>query len=53
MKDVFYFEAPLVVLGRLVEIAFLGRYMKGLLRERNAVIKRIAESAEWRRYVPA
>ena len=44
MRDVFCFEAPLVVLGRLVEMAFLGRYMKGLLRQRNAVIKQFAES---------
>ena len=52
MKDVFCFAAPLPVLGRLAEIAFLGRYMQALLRERNAVIKEIAESAEWKRYLP-
>ncbi len=52
MKDVFCFEAPLWVLGRLVEMAFLGRYMEGLLHERNAVIKQIAESSEWQRYLP-
>ncbi len=46
MKDVFCFEAPLVVLGRLAEIAFLRRHMQALLRERNAVLKRIAESSE-------
>jgi len=44
MKDVFYFEAPLAALGRLVEMAFLGRYMKALLRERNAIIKQFAEA---------
>jgi ligand-binding SRPBCC domain-containing protein len=52
MKDVFSFAAPLPVLGRLAEIAFLGRYMQSLLRERNAVIKEIAESSEWQRYLP-
>ena len=52
MKDVFRFAAPLPVLGRLAEIAFLRRYMQALLRERNAVIKEIAESSEWERYVP-
>jgi ligand-binding SRPBCC domain-containing protein len=44
MKDVFCFAAPLPILGRLAEITFLGRYMNALLRERNAVLKRIAES---------
>jgi ligand-binding SRPBCC domain-containing protein len=46
MKDVFSFAAPLPVLGRLAEIAFLARYMRGLLRERNAVLKEIAEAYE-------
>jgi ligand-binding SRPBCC domain-containing protein len=51
MRDVFAFEAPLALLGRLVEITFLGRYMEDLLRERNAVLKRVAESEEWRKYL--
>jgi len=45
MKDVFCFAAPLPILGRVAEIAFLRRYMRGLLRERNTVLKRIAEMA--------
>ena len=52
MKDVFCFEAPLSILGRLAELTFLTRYMQALLRERNAVLKRIAESSEWQRYLP-
>ncbi len=51
MKDVFTFAAPLPVLGRLAEIAVLRRYMQSLLRERNAAIKKIAESEEWRGYL--
>jgi hypothetical protein len=51
MKDVFCFAAPLPVLGRIAEVTFLGRYMKALLGERNAALKRIAESEEWRRYL--
>ena len=51
MKDIFCFAAPIVVLGRLVEITVLGRYMQRLLRERDAVIKQIAQSGEWRRYL--
>ena len=50
--DVFRFAAPLPFLGLLAETVFLRRYMQKLLRERNAVLKQIAESAEWRRYLP-
>ena len=52
MRDVFCFAAPLSALGRLAEIAFLRRYMQGLLRERNAVLKEIAESSQWQEYLP-
>ena len=52
MRDVFCFAAPLPVLGRLAEIAFLRRYMRALLRERNAVVKEIAESSNWQEYLP-
>jgi ligand-binding SRPBCC domain-containing protein len=51
MRDVFSFAAPFPVLGSVAEIVFLGRYMRRLLRERNAVIRRVAESEEWRSYV--
>ena len=46
MRDVFVFAAPLPVLGRLAEIIFLRRYMQSLLRERNTVLKEIAEHAD-------
>ena len=51
MKSVYCFAAPLPVLGRLAEVAFLGRYMQALLRERNAAVKEIAESSKWREYL--
>jgi hypothetical protein len=53
MKDLFRVVAPLPVFGPLAETLFLRRYMLRLLRERNAVIKRIAESEEWQRYLPS
>jgi len=53
MRDIFCFAAPLGVLGRLAERAVLRRYMQALLGERNAVIREIAESPEWRKYLPA
>jgi hypothetical protein len=53
MKDLFRVAAPLPFLGSLAEILFLRRYMLMLLRERNTVIKQIAESSDWQRYLPA
>ena len=49
MTDVFWFQAPVPILGRIVEILVLRRYMQSLLRKRNAVIREFAESDEWRR----
>ena len=51
MEDVFSFAAPVLVAGRLAEIAVLRRYMQTLLRERNAVLKQIAESQTWQQYL--
>jgi ligand-binding SRPBCC domain-containing protein len=51
MRDIFSFEAPLGILGRLVEAGVLGSYMRRLLEERNAVICEIAESDQWRKYL--
>jgi len=51
MRDVFCFAAPLGILGRLAELAVLRRYMRALLRERNSVIREIAESEAWRKYL--
>ena len=51
MTDRFCIEAPPPVLGPIAEAIFLRRYMLGLLRERNAVIKQVAESSDWQRYL--
>lgn len=52
MKDVFRFAAPVPVLGLFAEWIVLRRYMQRLLHERNEAIRQIAESGEWRRYLP-
>ena len=51
MTDAFRFASPLPIIGNIAEVAVLRRYMTNLLRERNEVIKRIAESEDWRRYL--
>lgn len=43
MIDVFKFQAPLGILGRLAETLVLTRYMKRLLLTRNRYLKQVAE----------
>jgi len=52
MEDRLDFAAPVQLLGRVMEALVLKRYLSGFLRERNAFIKRVAESEEWRKYLP-
>jgi ligand-binding SRPBCC domain-containing protein len=44
MSDIFYFESPYGILGKLANWLFLERYMANLLRTRNAFLKEKAES---------
>lgn len=50
MRDVFDFESPLGIFGRIADQLFLKRYMQSFLLDRNQVLKAIAESDEWRRF---
>jgi ligand-binding SRPBCC domain-containing protein len=51
MEDVLQFAAPLGLLGLLAEKLVLRDYFVGFLLARNALIKQVAESEEWRRYL--
>jgi ligand-binding SRPBCC domain-containing protein len=51
MRDVFDYAAPLGPIGRIAEATFLTDYMRRFLTARCAVIKRVAESDEWRGYL--
>jgi ligand-binding SRPBCC domain-containing protein len=51
LRDEFRFAAPLGALGRIAEAVVLRRYMTRFLERRNAVIKRVAESEEWREFL--
>lgn len=51
MTDIFDYDAPLGMLGKLADLLFLERYMKRLLVERNQVIKKTAERSDWGRFV--
>jgi ligand-binding SRPBCC domain-containing protein len=45
MRDILDYTSPLGLLGDLADVLFLERYMRRLLEERNAVIRRMAESS--------
>ena len=51
MRDVFDFQSPLGILGHIADQLFLIEYMRRLLLTRHAVIKTIAETEEWHRYI--
>lgn len=53
MKDRFVFSTPLGMLGRVAERLVLRGYMDRLLAHRNTILKRVAESGEWKALLPA
>ena len=52
MIDVFEFQSPFGILGRLVDALVLKRYMTRFLVVRNNEIKSVAESESWRQLLP-
>ncbi len=53
MTDRFAFTAPLSILGTVAEHLFLKRYMDAFLRQRNEMVKQVAESDRWRNFLPS
>jgi ligand-binding SRPBCC domain-containing protein len=51
MRDVFDFQSPLGILGRIVDCLVLTRYLRYFLTVRNAMIKQAAETDQWQRYL--
>jgi ligand-binding SRPBCC domain-containing protein len=51
MTDLFEYEAPLGILGRIAERLFLNTHLEKFLQLRNETIKRVAESGEWKKYL--
>ncbi|MBZ9730190.1 SRPBCC family protein [Salegentibacter sp. JZCK2] len=48
MKDIFNFQAPLGILGKLANTLFLKSYMTNFLKNRNSTIKEFAENGRWK-----
>ena len=51
MRDLFDFQSPFGLLGSLADRIFLIDYMRRLLLARHALIKTVAETEDWRRYI--
>lgn len=48
MKDVFRFQSPFGLTGRIIDRFILFNYLRKLLIKRNNTIKEFAESAKWK-----
>ncbi|HZH99857.1 MAG TPA: SRPBCC family protein [Flavisolibacter sp.] len=51
MIDQFRFESPFGILGKLVNHFYLEKYMANLLKERNEVIRKAAETSQWKQFI--
>jgi ligand-binding SRPBCC domain-containing protein len=51
MSDRFEFKSPLGILGAIADRFFLASYMRRFIVRRNDVLKQLAESSEWSRYL--
>lgn len=49
MKDIFEFHSPYGFLGKIFNKLVLTNYLKGLLLERNQIIKEYAETEKWKK----
>lgn len=52
IKDIFIYKSPLGWFGKLADFLFLEKYMTNLLKERNKVIKKYAETDLWKQVLP-
>ncbi|MEQ1633812.1 MAG: SRPBCC family protein [Planctomycetota bacterium] len=52
VRDVFDWTSPGGVLGRLADAVVVHRHMRAFLTQRMAVLKQLAESEGWRRFLP-
>ncbi len=51
MRDEFQYRSPLGPVGVLVDRLYLERYMRRFLEDRALLLKSVAESDDWRRYI--
>ena len=49
--DQFWFETPYGKIGKVLNQLYLTRYMERLLEQHNKVIKQVAESDQWKKFL--
>ena len=52
MKDVFIFQLPFGIIGSIFNQLILTDYMRQFLIERNQIVKQVAESNDWKKFIP-
>ncbi len=52
MSDVFQYEVPYGLGGKIFDTLILRSYMTRFLNQRNRIIKECAESGEWKKFIP-
>jgi ligand-binding SRPBCC domain-containing protein len=51
IKDVFDYDSPLGILGKIADALFLENHLREMLEERNQIIKTAAEGDDWQRFL--
>jgi ligand-binding SRPBCC domain-containing protein len=51
MVDRFEFESPFGIVGRIVDRIFLAGYLRRFLVRRNEILKNLAESEDWKKFI--
>jgi ligand-binding SRPBCC domain-containing protein len=49
MTDIFEYQSPFGILGKLADFIFLKNYLSSFLKKRNTAIKEVAESDAWKK----
>ncbi len=51
IRDVFDYDSPLGILGNIADFLLVESHLREMLEDRNALIKRVAESEDWRKFI--
>lgn len=51
MRDIFDYDSPLWIFGKIADALFLKKYMIKILSERSCLIKETAESENWQKFI--
>lgn len=49
VTDIFDYNSPFGLLGKIADVLFLRKYMTNFLKERNKIVKEFAETDKWKK----